>query len=121
MAATRKTSVEINEELLRLVQGILATTTVRETVEEAFREVVRARARREGLSPEERRERVLSRWKQGTEGLERAVPRWGDGALDRLRLPHPVLGKLTVREMLFWYHYHNHHHLCRVRERAAAS
>ena len=47
MATTRKTSVEINEELLRLVQGILATTTVRETVEEAFREVVRARARRE--------------------------------------------------------------------------
>ncbi len=45
--ATRKTSVEINEELLRLAQGILATTTVRETVEEAFREVVRSQARRE--------------------------------------------------------------------------
>jgi Arc/MetJ family transcription regulator len=45
--ATRKTSVEINEELLRLAQGILATTTVRETVEEAFREVVRGQARRE--------------------------------------------------------------------------
>ena len=45
--ATRKTSVEINEELLGVVQQILATSTVRETVEEAFREVVRAQARRE--------------------------------------------------------------------------
>lgn len=45
--ATRKTSVEINEELLRLAQGILATKTVRETVDQAFREVVRGQARRE--------------------------------------------------------------------------
>ena len=45
--ATRKTSVEIDEELLQLAKGILATTTVRETVEEAFREVVRGEARRE--------------------------------------------------------------------------
>ncbi len=45
--STRKTSVEINEELLRHVRQILATTTVRETIEQAFREVVRAEARRE--------------------------------------------------------------------------
>ena len=44
---TRKTSVAIDEELLAAVQRILTTRTVRETVEEAFREVVRAAARRE--------------------------------------------------------------------------
>lgn len=44
---TRKTSVAIDKELLAAVQRILATRTVRETVEEAFREVVRAEARRE--------------------------------------------------------------------------
>lgn len=43
----RKTSVDINEELLEAARRILATTTVKETVEEAFREVVRAEARRE--------------------------------------------------------------------------
>lgn len=43
----RKTSVEINEELLEAVRRILATTTLKETIEEAFREVVRAQARRE--------------------------------------------------------------------------
>ncbi len=45
--STRKTSVEINEELLDHVRRILATTTVKETIEEAFREIVRAKARRE--------------------------------------------------------------------------
>jgi Arc/MetJ family transcription regulator len=45
--STRKTSVEINDELLRAVKQALATTTVRETIEKAFLEILRARARRE--------------------------------------------------------------------------
>ncbi len=44
---TRKTSVKINEQLLAEVQRILATRTVRETIEAAFREIVRFQARRE--------------------------------------------------------------------------
>lgn len=46
---TRKTSVEINEDLLSAVQRILATTTIKETIEEAFREVLRVEARREEI------------------------------------------------------------------------
>lgn len=46
---TRKTSVEINEELYEKARGILATSTIRETIEEAFREVVRHRARLEEI------------------------------------------------------------------------
>jgi Arc/MetJ family transcription regulator len=46
---SRKTSVEINEDLLEAVQRILATRTVRETIEQAFREVMRAEARREEI------------------------------------------------------------------------
>lgn len=45
--AVRKTSVEINKELLRAVQEVLSTATLKETIEEAFREVLRAEARRE--------------------------------------------------------------------------
>jgi Arc/MetJ family transcription regulator len=45
--AVRKTSVEINEELLSAVQEVLSTATLKETIEEAFREVLRAEARRE--------------------------------------------------------------------------
>ena len=45
--SARKTSVEINVELLEAARRILETRTVKETVEEAFREVVRAKARRQ--------------------------------------------------------------------------
>lgn len=45
--STRKTSVEINDELLAAVKRVLATTTVRETIEKAFLEILRARARSE--------------------------------------------------------------------------
>ena len=48
-ARSRKTSVEINEDLLEAVQRILETRTVRETIEQAFREVMRAEARREEI------------------------------------------------------------------------
>lgn len=43
----RKTSVEIDEELLEAARRILETTTVKDTVEEAFREVARVEARRQ--------------------------------------------------------------------------
>jgi len=45
--SNRKTSVEINEDLLAAVQQVLSTATLKETIEEAFREVLRAEARRE--------------------------------------------------------------------------
>jgi Arc/MetJ family transcription regulator len=44
---TRKTSVEIDEDLLEAAKRILETTTVRDTVEEAFRAVARVEARRQ--------------------------------------------------------------------------
>ncbi len=47
-------------------------------------------------------------------GLVGKIPGWSEAALDRYRLPHPLLGKLTVREMLFFTLYHNAHHLDQV-------
>jgi Arc/MetJ family transcription regulator len=45
--STRKTSIEIDQELLEEVRDVLGTTTLRDTVEQAFLEVLRERARRE--------------------------------------------------------------------------
>ena len=45
--SVRKTSVEINEDLLTAVQRVLSTATLKDTIEKAFREVLRAEARRE--------------------------------------------------------------------------
>src|SRR4051812_45312627 len=46
-----------------------------------------------------------------------ASERWSERELDRVRLPHPLLGKLTVREMLFFTLYHNAHHMAIVARR----
>ncbi len=45
--SVRKTSVEINEDLLAAVQRVLSTATLEETIEQAFREVLKVEARRE--------------------------------------------------------------------------
>jgi len=42
--------------------------------------------------------------------LSRAASRWSEAELDRYRLPHPLLGKITLREMLFFTHYDFSHH-----------
>jgi Arc/MetJ family transcription regulator len=44
---SRKTSVIIDEDLLTAVQRVLETRTVKDTIERAFLEVLRARAREE--------------------------------------------------------------------------
>ena len=60
--------------------------------------------------PAAARERLLARWQKLLPGLTRAVRRWDEPALDHYRLPHPLLGKLTVREMLYFTLYHLGHH-----------
>jgi len=44
---SRKTSVVIDEELLAAVKAVLDTKTVKDTIEHAFLEVLRAKARAE--------------------------------------------------------------------------
>ena len=45
------------------------------------------------------------------------IRRQNEVDLDRYILPHPLLGKLTLREMLFFTIYHNEHHLRLLKER----
>lgn len=42
--------------------------------------------------------------------LAKATVRWSEPELDACRLPHPLLDKLTLREMLFFTLYHYDHH-----------
>ncbi len=71
--------------------------------------------------PEAGRDDVLVEWHAANRSLERAVGRWSERSLDRHRLPHPVLGLLTVREMLAFTVYHTAHHLRRIAERRGAA
>lgn len=65
---------------------------------------------------EEQRGEIMAAHAAAVENLCRALARWSERALDRLRLPHPLLGKLTAREMALFTLYHNTHHV-RVAEK----
>ena len=70
---------------------------------------------------EQARSRALAGWKSAGRGLIAALAKWSEADLDRFRLPHPVLGKLTVREMLFFTHYHDLRHMETVRRISGSS
>jgi hypothetical protein len=44
------------------------------------------------------------------QGLIKRIDRFTETQLDQLLLPHPLLGKLTLREMLYFTIYHVQHH-----------
>lgn len=55
------------------------------------------------------------------QSLAKALEPWTEQDLDRIQLPHPLLGKLTVREMLFFTLYHLGHHKDKVAGKATAT
>jgi hypothetical protein len=59
----------------------------------------------------EHRDEVQARWRRLNLRLREALAGWTDRDLDRIQLPHPLLGKLTVREILFFTIFHNRHHI----------
>jgi hypothetical protein len=65
----------------------------------------------------EHRAEILARWGRVNARLRQASGRWSERRLDRVALPHPLLGKLTAREMLFFTLYHNRHHVEAARRR----
>jgi hypothetical protein len=97
------------EEIREVYQGILAGGA----------DAGRFAPKPEGPSvdPEAWRRELMERREATAKALEEAIELWGERALDRCRLPHPLLGKLTVREMLFFTLYHNLHHVRNVARR----
>jgi hypothetical protein len=65
----------------------------------------------------ERGRRLLARLAGLGDELGGALGRWRERQLDGYRMPHPLLGPLTVREMVAWSLYHARHHRELVRER----
>lgn len=68
-------------------------------------------------SPREARRGLMAKRELRARALEAAIGGWEEDALDRFLLPHPALGKVTVREMLFFTVYHNLHHVANVARR----
>jgi len=61
-------------------------------------------------SAKERKKDLLTVWARESEELVSTVQNWSDEDLDAYQLPHPLLGNLTVREMLYFTIYHNLRH-----------
>lgn len=72
-------------------------------------------------SGEEGQAKVLQAFSHANQRLLAVLDRWSEATLDAYALPHPVLGKLSAREMLFFTLYHNRHHLEGVRKLGQAA
>jgi hypothetical protein len=75
---------------------------------------------RADLTPEQatsRKAESLARWQRVNARLVASLERWNESNLDRIRLPHPILGKITAREMAFFIIYHGHHHVVAAKGR----
>jgi hypothetical protein len=66
-----------------------------------------------------RRAEILARWDRANARLRGALEGWTEPQLNRIRMPHPLLGCLTTREMLHFTLYHNQHHVAAVQRRLA--
>jgi DinB family protein len=53
---------------------------------------------------------LLEGWTNASGELVSVAEKWQEADLDQYRLPHLLLGKLTIREMLYFTIYHNLRH-----------
>jgi hypothetical protein len=72
------------------------------------------------LDPGKRRGEIMTSWREVTQDLCKGASRWDEKALDAAQGPHPLLGNLSLREMLEFTVYHTTHHLRIVADRVRA-
>lgn len=68
------------------------------------------------IQKDKSKKKILDSYLSTSEKLIKAVRKWQDEDLDRYILPHPLLGKLTVREMLFFTINHTRHHFNSIKQ-----
>jgi uncharacterized damage-inducible protein DinB len=61
-------------------------------------------------NPETIKQDLLSQFSKASAELVSVAEKWNEGDLDGYLLPHPLIGKLTIREMLYFTIYHNLRH-----------
>ena len=76
-------------------------------------------ARRDLAPPEieAHRHGLLARWSRVNGRLQTAFEPWDEKHLDTIRMPHPLLGKITAREMIYFTVYHSEHHVVATKKR----
>ncbi len=64
-----------------------------------------------------RKSELLARWSRVNERLRGALRPWSERNLDRVQLPHPLLGMITARELVFFTIHHGPHHVVAAKRR----
>jgi len=63
---------------------------------------------------------MLEAYKKAMTKLTDAIhSKWDDSNLDKYIAPHPLLGKITLRELCYFTIYHTYHHLDIIKERVS--
>ncbi|NET32628.1 MAG: DinB family protein [Cyanothece sp. SIO1E1] len=61
--------------------------------------------------PLEKKSALLGKYRLEKEKLVKALTKWDEDTISEIVAPHPILGNLTIRELMFFTIYHNYHHL----------
>jgi hypothetical protein len=67
----------------------------------------------------ERKDELIKRYFLQKQKLISKIGKQSEPDLDKYILPHPLLGKVTLREMLYFTIHHNEHHLGLLKARTA--
>ena len=65
----------------------------------------------------ERKDDLIKKYNRYKKKLSAKIEKQNEVDLDKYILPHPLLGKVTLREMLFFTIHHNEHHLESLKNR----
>lgn len=66
---------------------------------------------------EGKRNKLIEKFKNVYKTYTGRILKWTDSDSDKYRMPHPILGMLTVKEMLYFSLYHLGHHAKNVEKR----
>ncbi|MEO9884043.1 MAG: DinB family protein [Balneola sp.] len=64
----------------------------------------------------EQKDQLLSAYEKEKIRLVKVLQKWSEKQLSTNVAPHPLLGKCTVRELLYFTIHHNYHHLDSIKE-----
>jgi len=64
----------------------------------------------------EQKETLLKTYESEKIKLIKILQKWSENDLSNVSAPHPLLGKCSVRELLYFTIFHNYHHLESIKE-----
>lgn len=63
------------------------------------------------------KERLISTLQIQNKKLQYKTQKWSDSNLDTLLLPHPLMGRMIIREIIMWTAHHTAHHTKILKEK----